>query len=371
MNDDGDPSVENDLRLVRSALLYADKVELISPSATMLGSMTAATYTQPTLATDVLRGLDDEVIRYLQQGQTTQASPDQMREAIGLVARIKALTRDQRKAIYKMPGGEELHDIVRGLDASAVEMNTTIRSMWATAGGTEIEEALAAGVLDIRTDSFPLDGSIDHQVASFAETLKSLMECGTSHLLLDDSTSNLARSMRAEGAVHEHPFSSRNSRRVQAGTGFAERLPAFPNASVSSVLEAKRDLAPALHRYRVAMRQLADQLVTASHDPVLSAELDDYWRDEIVPALDAIRRELSTHQLARDMASEVSSNASPAIVGTAWAASIWMTLHSAALAVVPAALGSVGPAVKKAMDDRAETRERDLFYLYEINNRLL
>jgi hypothetical protein len=58
-------SVEEDVRLVRSALLYADQVELISPGALMIASLAAGAAQGPDFVFELMGTLDESTLRHL------------------------------------------------------------------------------------------------------------------------------------------------------------------------------------------------------------------------------------------------------------------------------------------------------------------
>lgn len=58
-------TVQTDVRLVRAALLYADEVELISPSALMIASVANASTQGPDFLFELMETLDDDTLRHL------------------------------------------------------------------------------------------------------------------------------------------------------------------------------------------------------------------------------------------------------------------------------------------------------------------
>src|SRR3954468_3904210 len=58
-------SVEEDVRLVRSALLYADQVELISPGALMVAAIAAGAAQGPGFVFELMGTVDDNNLRRL------------------------------------------------------------------------------------------------------------------------------------------------------------------------------------------------------------------------------------------------------------------------------------------------------------------
>lgn len=98
-------------------------------------------------------------------------------------------------------------------------------------------------------DGTRLEDAIDRQIAWFRDRLAKALADPKSHVLLDEVTSEFVREVEdyAEGIP---VVAGTPARRVTVGPGLVERLPTFPDAPVSQVLEAREELSEGRARYR-------------------------------------------------------------------------------------------------------------------------
>ena len=150
--------------------------------------------------------------------------------------------------------------------------------------------------------SFDLGASSDDMVAQYTRTLATLLADPESHLMFDTSMAGLATSMINEGLVEPHPLAMDHAARVSTGTGLIVRLPAFPDAPMAEIIRTRNELFEPLLGYRGAVRRLAAQAQTSPLDPAHAVELDDLWRDHVVPELARLRADLSGTRIASNAA---------------------------------------------------------------------
>ena len=84
-------TIKKDLRLIRSAVMYADDVELLSPAAELLMSMFELGGGSPMDMFSFVLSLDDDVLRSLNPNFTPPANPNWRRQAIELASLSRAV----------------------------------------------------------------------------------------------------------------------------------------------------------------------------------------------------------------------------------------------------------------------------------------
>ena len=162
-----------------------------------------------------------------------------------------------------------------------------------------------------------LGADTDTQIAQYTDKLKSLLSSPNEHLLLDDRIGGIARSLLEEGHVVPHDLTFDRATRSQVGTGLVSRLPAFPNASVASVLKARVELSEALTNYRAGVTKVSERIRSGPFDESLQHEVTDLWRDEVAPAVDRLSKDLSSTRLLRDAAVNLAVDAKTAMSAAA------------------------------------------------------
>lgn len=360
--------LEADVRLVRSALLYADEVELLSPGAMMMASVQAVAQSGSAGMLAVLASLDDQTLDYLSSGRDRYFDVNEFRATLRQLVEFTSLPREQRRA----PAGRRIEDGMRKyLASSAGSFRDVASGLLAGSGGGELDAAARAGVLRLNADAFADATDTSRMIDGYVARLKNLLTDPSAHLLFDPGIAKLVQALVREGHVQPHQLTASNAAKSQTGSGLAARLPAFADSSVEDILMARDDLADPLGRYRRSVVQLSGQLASDAFDPAVEHELDDMWRDEVAPALADLRADLGAHSISRSFVRSIAED--PKAVVTA--GSLWFGVGMVAGApeVVSAAAGVSGLAVSsvlRTLRGRDDVKKRDLYYLLEINERL-
>lgn len=357
---DGGVSLVNDLRLVRSALLYADTVELRSPGAEMVGAVAALGAAAPHSIIDLLASLDDDTLRRM------GSDPDQLR----IMLRLAQLDRyELRRRMGPDRAREFRRQVQEMLDSATLNLDGASSTIYNEAGAEELDQAIEYGVLTVVTASEPLD------MESYLETLKDLLQDPAAHLLFDEQISSLVAALIREGQIEPHRLAVAHAGDVVTGTGLVERLPAFPDTTMSAVLQAREELRDPLYSYRGAVAELAQKLEATPFGSDVAVELDDMWRASVLPAIQQLRRDLAVSRLATDAALATGSDVKSYISGAVAAA---LSMGVADLGPLPAAvLGGAVVGVQGLISaaqigaaNRDLARREQLFYLYELDRRL-
>jgi hypothetical protein len=243
------------------------------------------------------------------------------------------------------------------------------------AGAPELAEAVQSGALTLSWDFMSLDADTDTQIQQYAERLRLLLASPNEHLLLDQRMADLARGMVNERQVTPHELALLRAARSRVGTGLVSRLPAFPDASVSSVLEARSELADALSAYRAGVARISGKIRSGPLDVGMDSEVADLWRDEVQPAVNWLRSDLSHTRIAREAALHLGTDAKTALAAASmfFGVETLTEVHHLAAATV-ASLPVVGKAVSSAYGDSAGRREsarrHEFFYLLQLDQQL-
>lgn len=371
----GELSVAEDVRLTRAGLLYADKVELWSPAASLLATMAAGVRDDPLTLLEGLMALNDR-----QLAGMGMDDPAQARRVLDSMRQFRGLTRVQRRAAPTDVKAVFAHasTILSGLSATGNSVIETLDAQWVAAGGAELSEASEAGLLEVRRPDW---ATADQQIEAYVEQLATLIEDPRRHMLFDEPTAELVSHLRDDGRVAAAPRALLNAQEAGAGTRFIEYLQAFPEAPMASVIDARMTLGDELVRYRRAVSSVAAKLSAEAVDADFDAELDHVWRSDVQPALVDLRAAVGGSRVAKDAVlafGQDKTTLSAAAVGGSV-----MVLGIAGLASISGpgiAAGAVGVAASaavagvKAVADRSrridEHPQRDLQYLLSLERQL-
>lgn len=372
-------TVQADVRLVRAALLYADEVELISPSALMIASVAAASAQGPDFLFELMETLDDDTLRYLGY----DGDLDEMRVAMASIRVLNALPRPQRRNLLGAEKSREIRAMVQGLADQFLHgeegFEAVANRLWEQAGAPDLGIAAEAGVLTLATDAFDLAAETSVQVQQYSDTIRRLLGDPTAHLMFDERVASLADALVREEQAELHPLTATHALRAATGTGLVERLPAFPDSPIETILEARTELTEPLVRYRAGVRDLTTKLLSGPLDPALKAEVTDLWRDEVQPSLVSLRADLSTTRLVRDVAYNLVTEPK-AVIGGFPGAGLLFGVGSVSEVAQLATAGAVAAsglvinagaqAVREAHARREAAATHDLYYLLALNDQL-
>lgn len=365
--------LEHDLQMVRSALLYADQVELLSPVANMVSGMAAIHAGGAEAWIDLFTALDDDVLSYM----GVDGDPSEFRSLLGRYQQITALPRAERRAYVRKHGSKlnEARDAFQQhLRAEGGPEETLIAAL-ERSGAAELAEAVDAGALTLNWEVMGSPGDADEMIERYADKLKELLAASDRHLLLDESMAGLARAMIDEGHVQPPDLTLSRAARSLVGTGLVSSLPVFPQATIGSILEARDELATPLAAYRGGVARLSGRLRSEPFDPSVESEVEDVWHDEVRPAVEHLREDLSKTRLAWEAATNLGIDVKTLSIGGGLFFGVErltsvQEFTAAGIAAVPVLARAVASAHKEAADRRVAARRHEFFYLLELERRL-
>lgn len=360
--------LDRDLSLIRAGLLYADRVELLSPSALMLSGV--ASISDPTALIALMNQFDAPTLARL----GLKGDPANFQAVLLQLQATMRLSREQRRSLTAAQ--RSALDEVHARLEQAVSQPTTrakLESMLEEAGAPELVEAVDAGVLRVRTDIGAADP--EAMFASYLEALRAALVSPTTNLLVDDQVASVARALIESGQVSPNQLAVARASRARSGAGLISHLPAFLGADVTSVLSARAELEAPLGRYRSAVSELTERMKLGPFDEGHGDEIADFWRDEVRPTVDSLRADLSVSRLTRDAALNVASDTKALFSGGAVFFGLDWVAEAPTMAA--AAAGTVATTVKVAVDAykgrqqrREDAKSHGMFYLLELDRRL-
>lgn len=363
--EDGDVSLERGLQLVRAGLLYADTVEFVSPIAHMLAGVAEVGSGNLSALADLIVHLDDETRRLV----LGDLDLDEALEGLEVMRQAKALSREQRRKYMPPEMQIELDQRHAGMVADLAPL----QELAANAGFPELVDAIESGALSLNLDLMSPD--VDEMMDRYVELLAQRLESPGVHLLLDDQMADIARSLIEEGRATPSAQALSRSVRTRAGTGLISHLPAFPNAKVADILEARIELYDSLTSYRTGMKAVENSLSGTAFDPELPSEIDEMWRDEVEPTIRNLRRDLSKTRIAHAAGLNVLERGKWTAIGistVAFGIAPALDLGAAATGITGAgyAISETVTALKQTQAKREAARSHDLFYLLQVQDQL-
>jgi predicted transcriptional regulator len=372
--------LSNELRQVKAALLYADRVRLVSPTVAMLemfatiadgsDSQLIERLLAMTMPADLPHGAE------LVEGLHRRHGRQRTREQIAFDWRMRSMAASQRNAFEQyaeqlktQPEVAELH---RARDAGVLEL-----------------DGLGLDAIPIFSDFALQDAGIPHESHSEEYAVK-LVErmvgfigpSESTYPLLDGSMIDLVREFDvamgsktdAAGATEPHLAAS-----------FIGRMRSFPDAGIDEILDVRRELAVPLVRFRSAVAGMAREIAETPLDAGFAGAADALYREMVAPALLEIGEIEEERGIARQLVKQATiGEAKPdlaATVATVGTVGLAATQYSSLPALAATIAGLSGPAlssaynlyaaVKKERDRLASERKTNKFlFLVEADRKL-
>ena len=353
-----DFDLAHELNLVKAALLYADRVELVSVGASMLAGWVALR--------DVPR---EERLDLMHRHGGHRLTPDQLEKMDlvmgtgsrarkgGLNDRERIQARIQLQAVAE-EGWQELTREVEELFESynARGLREAVRS-----GLVELHSFAytdVEGLLTMAADMVPVDVAVDDVVHEYVEQASIAVE-GSGYPLFDDAVGQLVNEAVLEGFIVPSSAAVHRSRHGGLSGDLISRLPLFEEASVEEVLDVRRELEPYLRKFRRAVSDFSGQVASAGWEPDFAEEADVLFREKVEPEVETIEQAVQENRSLKEMAWRTARHgATPATFGALFGSANSL----AALAGVALGLGS--GAARSLLDRREKGKEIEGNRLY-------
>ena len=370
--DDGQASLRGDVKLVKAALLYADEVEVLGLTASMIHSIGLAPGSS-SMSLERLLGLVDitkgtslvtpQIRALIPAIEALSASgkplPPELQEGAEMVAEFKAhaneLLGPAQAGILEMTGAEEFRPALESGIVTVADL------------GVGMEHAVAAAV----------SGAVnsDRESQHWVDEIKSRLADRRTRLLFDEGAGDIMNELLDEGVISPDQIGLRLAGKAALGAGFVARLPAFTEAPMDELLDLRADLDKPLRRYRGAVSQFSVDLPRVIGRE-LEHEVDHLWETNVSPSLLEINELFHEHSFIKELA-----RSSMLDVGKylAYAGGVYVGLGAAtdlgqAVASVVSAVPGLAEASTRALVARGSAvkaaQQKELFYLHAVNVRL-
>lgn|GEM_PF-2374213 len=383
----GDPTaVNDDLKLIRSGLLYADHISVLSLGTTLLHQFLR------------LNDLDDTTLitfflnQMFEAGGLSAEQMEQFEHVFSVMKQIESQKDSVNRSTWrKGPQFAEQRKVWKQVRPILCEVTDGVRrnfeNMWESAGGEEIDAAEKAGILSFddawTSELYQLFESDDLE-AKAQFFLKSLKTSGSA-ILMDPMMHDLYKAMHNEGRLHIPKFRQDNIRTTKLGTQMTISLPNLSHAPVPVILEVRNQIEPRLHQYRQSVKTLNTKLHEEIFSECLDEEIEQLWFDDVLPHVQELEMAVYDSRLGAFKDGVIA--ASKGAAGLAANGALMFTvanieqLASSPLMQGASLLGSAVaglPLTEKAMDSgiksfqerqnrKKEAKEDGLFYLANIN----
>jgi len=367
-------TVAPEVELTKAALLYGDRVVVISPATTMLLGAEALERFSPAQQIDLVR----QVAPYLLNGDEAAkflSGLDQIKQLSGIRSPGGRLVRGklmQALAPMKAMMGEAIRDLSAQADLDQLEKARSkgLVEIDSTDPGTAVD-LLAACVISAKVAQRGERQSSEYVgriVETFVGKLAHHLSTGRDYLVFDSAVAGLVEAAVREGLFQPAMGPAGRSAQAMSAASLMGRLPTFPGAEVDELLDIRDELSGPLTQFRGAMVGVARDFTSEPWERGFEDEVHDAWVGTVHPALESIEAAVRDNRSLLSIASGVVGAAKSSAPGLAIVGAGLLGAGTVA-DVVGGALSGGAPLLQALRDQRRaadEIRMRPFYFLYGV-----
>lgn len=383
-------SLAQDLRLLKAALLYGDRVELYSLTASMIAMAMKLT--------DVPVSTQIRLLELVAPFIKTPAEARQLTEGLETYRRALAVRPRSRDLLLLQRQFETM------LAREWVGMRKVTEDLAVAAGFPSIAQAVDAGILELHSfaSSRSREQALDFMVdcvalaskspliaqrrpqmeirddlilTEFVAGISSAVVDGDTFPLFDEQTSSLVDAAVQAGVIRPSPSAVTRAGQPALAAHLLGILPQFENASIEETLAVRKELAPWLARFQGALVGFADTIKVASWDRDFPTDADAVFRRDVAPAIADIEDAISSNNLIVSILRNLVEKplVLPAGSGIGLAVSSFSSLpHAYALSLGASAAASliIFDSYKAWQEKNLKVQQNAMYFYYQASKRM-
>jgi hypothetical protein len=380
--------LRQDMKLIRAAILYADKTTLYSPNASLLqmalqlGGLSdneqlrfmemVVPYLKPSneaaKIVDFLRRLSDYRVIQSPQGKALKAT---------LLSQFADNWTEIKRVVDNIAASAGMNEIVTALDSGALEIHqfSTQSKNSDTMQFMADCVARASGKQLSRHEATAIQHRNSNMTKEFVDGVFSAIASGTTYPLFDADIGHLVYLAQKAGLVRFTDVSNQRARHIALAGDLLQRLPVFDQVAIKDILLIRGELDRHLTRFRRSVIEFASAVSSAPWDDDFGKESELLFRKEIAPAILDLEDEIRSNRLLEKLARQAIEKPLLLTPGAALSLALSQIPNLPAEIVASLGIGVSAAAVVydayKEWSDKQRTLERNgLFFYYQAGKRL-
>ncbi len=361
-------SINKELQYIKSVLLYADRIILISPMAYM--------YTQ--LYTGEAAFDEKRILKLLKfiLPICEEQEPETYRDGMNIMGQLsKLLDSKQYKTIplvQRIGFRNELKRFMQEIDGTFLTIMGESQTM-------DLNRLIKSGKLILQKFEHSLadvDGCVSEYFGYLMKSVK------TSLPLFDEASNDLMRTAVKSKIINLSESEKRKITHAGVSDNLLQRLPSFDAASVDEILDIRKELNHALVRFRSKVIAYSENIQALPWDDDFEHECSTLYYQEIAPAVLEIDELTKENGLLKNLVGKVADDgkflksAGGLVIGVAAAGVIpslaqAISADTAMLAAGGAwATTKIAAAYKEYQEKKREIAKKDLYFYYKAGKLL-
>ncbi|MBK8901585.1 MAG: hypothetical protein IPM53_10415 [Anaerolineaceae bacterium] len=301
-------ALEQELDLVKVAILYADSVKLYSPTYSMLHMMSQMNDLPPQLKVRLLRrtipyienNSDDGQLKYFLKGYERRIRENKRKEIdLAFQQQFENSWGQIQDVVLNILRNTPFHDLANMVEAERLEIHPFRQSRSERMIVENIVDciALASRSPKLKSRSSSIDARNDALITEFVNGVSDAVTSGDTYPLFDSETSNLVRLGVKEGKIKVSDTGIRQGKHSTLAAQLFERLPLFEQASLDEILDIRSELEKYLTRYRRAVINFSSEIRSAYWDDDFPIEAEELFIREVAPAIQDLEETIEENKI--------------------------------------------------------------------------
>lgn len=360
--------IDKELKYVKSALLYADNVTLISPLAYL--------FTQ--LSTNGLMVDERKILRIMNLiiPFCEEHDPEGIAKLRENVNQFNALVCSKK---YKAVPMVQKLTIRQGITEAAALVDSKFCELLGQEQTNELCTLLKSKKLKLQRFEHSLTDT-DGCVIEFFKILRQSVR--DSYPLFDELSNNLMVSAMNAHIIQFNDTERKKITHAGVSDNLIQRLPSFELATVDEILDIRKELDPQLIRYRAKVLSYSDSIQSLPWDDSFEYECTELYYKEVAPAVEEIAELTAENSFLKNLGYAALSNgdflkSAGGLVCSVAAGGVIGAFNNA-VATDKAVLASGGVwAVTKVAESyreykkkKKEIQQKDLYFYYQAGKLL-
>jgi hypothetical protein len=375
-------TVAPELDLVKAALLYGDKVTLISPVTTMFLRVEGLKHFTPRQQIELARRTAPALMsagsipefengiqqldEFLQRTERGGSGGERLLRA-ALLQKLAPIQRSLSSVVGEIAKSAGIDELARARAKGLVEIES--------ADPGDALDLLVSCVLSARSAQAGRMSGNSHSgriIEAFKDKLSRHLSSGREYLIFDEAIASLTEAAIREGVFRPAKGPAGRSAQAMTASALMGRLPTFPDATVDEILDIRTELAPSLTNFRGAMVTITKTFSAATWEAGFEDDVHDAWVETVLPAVEAVEVSVRDNASLLARANGVTGLLKPnwpslAVLGAG-------TLGHEPIAQALGAAGQLVPPLLQALRDRrsavSDIRMQPFYFLYAVERSL-
>lgn len=360
--------LSQELKLVRTGLIYADHIELVSVGSSVLKSIyelrAKATMEIARLVTKYPYNLDDEKVEVLRRYVQSQTSRKKMkrREPENYKAILKVLPESQGQLV------KLAEDFVESYDAEGFEeaLNTGRLDLY------RFEHTTVDGMLAAicEGDNWNPGGAVDDMVQEYSDKTITTLQKDSTYPLFDSEISNIIDRLIQEELILPTPSAVQHSKHGGLANDLFGRLPSFDTAPMDDIVDIRNELEESLGNFRETVAKYSKEIEAAQWSLEFAKEAERIFEERVKNSVDELEEEVRSNNDLKGYLKDVAAKAGPGALPSSIQAFIAEPGAIGHIVTAAWAGASAAGAAHKRHKKSESLKKNELYFYYRVGNLL-